>query len=242
MHPKQFAGVALLCGLLSCQQEVKSPQPVENSEEKIWNLEKLEIEALRQLDSTQWDRELLTHDIQTYHEYADVFRAYPLNKSPFPVALYDYAVSSEPFTIEHGGKILKGVCIGEYENPNSEKVINKLTLIVLTNDANAEENTLVDSRNFPYLTAQGIFTVKNNTLDWVFSASPDGYSTLMVNMKLFDLRFGETVVIYPQSDQSFRYHQIKESPNNYEDFTDFKNAILKNPMVKAQLDSAKNLR
>ena len=98
--------------------------------------------------------------------------------------------------------------------------------MILTNDKNSEENTLVESRNFPYLTAQGIFKVTNNEYDWVFSASPDGYSTLLVNMKLFDLRFGETIIIYPKDDKSFIYDQIKDSPNNYSAFDDIKNAII----------------
>ena len=142
-------------------------------------------------------------DIETYMKYAEVFNSYPLNKSPFPVAEYDYAVSSIPFSIELDSIVFKGVRIGEYENPESERIIDKLTLLILTNDRNSEETTLVDSRNHPYLTAQGIFKVTNNEFDWVFSASPDGFSTLIINMKLFDLRFGKTIIIYPQSDNSF---------------------------------------
>ena len=86
----------------------------------------------------------------------------------------------------------------------------------MTNDEDAEETTLVESRNYPYLTAQGIFKTADNQFDWVFHYSPDGYSTLLLNMKLFDLRFGETIIIYPQQDKSFLYDQIKDSPNHYE--------------------------
>jgi hypothetical protein len=138
--------------------------------------------------------------------------------------------------------VFKGVRIGEYENPESEKIIDKLTLMILTNDKYAEESTLVDSRNYPYLTAQGIFKVANNEFDWVFSVSPDGFSTLILNMKLFDLRFGETIVIYPQEDKSFLYEQIKDSPNNYGKFEEFKNMIMSNPKVKNQLNSNKNIK
>jgi hypothetical protein len=242
MTTHALATLALSC-TLSAGQAVGQSQTLEETPKTTeWEIESLDKWAFAQLDSAQWDRELFAQDIQTYDQYREVFQSYPLNKSPFPVALYDYAVSSVPFTLEADGTLFKGVCIGEYENPESEKVIDRLTLLVLTNDAEAEENTLVDSRNYPYLTAQGIFTVKNNTLDWVFSASPDGFSTLMVNMKLFDLRFGETIVIYPQSDQSFFYHQLKDSPNNYPDFEAFKQAILAHPQVKAQLASPNNIR
>lgn len=61
-------------------------------------------------------------------------------------------------------------------------------------------------------------------------------------MKLFDLRFGETIIIYPQTDKSFLYEQIIDSPNNYGNFEDFKKSIMNNPKVKKQLISEKNIK
>lgn len=212
-----------------------------NTNKVIWNLETLESKANQHLDNTKWDSVLFKQDIETYEKHTEIFESYPLNKSPFPVAEYDYAVSSVPFIIEKEKSIFKGVRIGEFMSPDSDKVIEKLTLIILTNDKKAEETTLVDSRNYPYLTAQGYFKTSNNKFDWVFSSSPDGFSILLLNMKLFDLRFGETVIIYPQKDKSFLYEQIKDSPNNYESFEEFKTVILNNPKVKKQLNPQKNI-
>ena len=234
----------IIFGLLfsSCQKKEKLNSLDKNTEVNKWNIEKLSIRANQHLDSTKWDLELLNQDIETYNKYSEIFQSYPLNKSPFPVAEYDYAVSSIPFVIELDSVVFKGVRIGEYENSESEKIIDKLTLLILTNDKDAEENTLVDSRNYPYLVAQGIFKVTNNEFDWVFSASPDGFSTLILNMKLFDLRFGETIIIYPQTDKSFFYEQIKDSPNNYGNFEDFQKSIIANPKVKKQLISEMNIK
>ncbi|WP_425075955.1 hypothetical protein [Psychroserpens sp. S379A] len=236
--------ITIIFGLLfsSCQEKEKLDSLDKNTEVNKWDIEKLSIRANEHLDSTKWDLELFNQDIETYNKYSEIFQSYPLNKSPFPVADYDYAVSSIPFVIELDSVIFKGIRIGEYENPESERIIDKLTLLILTNDKDAEETTLVDSRNYPYLTAQGIFKVKNNEFDWVFSASPDGFSTLLLNMKLFDLRFGETVIIFPQIDKSFIYEQIKDSPNNYGNFEEFKRIILKNQKVKNQLNSEKNIK
>lgn len=226
--------VLIAIGLLisSCNKNTETIPHANTVEARSWSIDALSERANQQLDSTKWDLELFKQDVKTYNQYTEIFESYPLNKSPFPVAVYDYAVSSIPFIIENGGNLFKGVQIGEYENPESEKIINKLTLLVLTNDKDAEEVTLVDSRNYPYLTAQGIFKVTNNEFDWVFSASPDGFATLLINMKLFDLRFGETIIIYPQTDKSFLYDQIKDSPNNYENFEDFKASILNKTKVK----------
>ncbi|RSC94935.1 hypothetical protein [Tenacibaculum singaporense] len=226
--------------LFSCKKS-KTTVLKKNTNKIIWSLEALESKANQHLDNTKWDSVLFKQDIETYEKYTEVFESYPLNKSPFPVAEYDYAVSSVPFIIEKEKYIFKGVRIGEFISPDSDKVIEKLTLIILTNDKKAEETTLVDSRNYPYLTAQGYFKTSNNKFDWVFSSSPDGFSILLLNMKLFDLRFGETVIIYPQKDKSFLYEQIKDSPNNYESFEKFKTVILNNPKVKNNLLPKKNL-
>lgn len=228
--------------LLSSCTESNLPDQKKTETANEWNIQELKQLASRQLDSTKWDQTLFKQDIETYRNYSEFFLEFPLNKSPFPVAEYDYAVSSVPFVIEKDGSILKGIKIGEFDSSNDEKIIDKLTLLILTNDEDSKENTLVDSRNFPYLTAQGWFRVINNRFDWVFSASPDGFSTLLINMKLFDLRFGETIVIYPQTDQSFLYDQIADSPNNYRDFEDFKKSIMNRPEIKAQLFSKKNIQ
>ena len=234
--------ILLIFGFLitACQEKGTSSLIIDATKTTSWDLESLNNKAAQHLDSTKWDIKLFNQDIETYHTYSEIFKSYPLNKSPFPVAEYDYAVSSTPFVIEKDSSIFKGVRIGEYENPESDKIIEKLTLLILTNDRDAEETTLVDSRNYPYLTAQGTFKVKDNEFDWVFLASPDGFSTLLLNMKLFDIRFGETIIIYPQKDKSFIYEQIKDSPNNYENFESFEKSIMNNPKVKQQLTSKKN--
>lgn len=228
--------------LLSSCTESDLPDQKKTEKANEWNIEELKQLASHQLDSTKWDQKLFKQDIETYRSYSEFFLEFPLNKSPFPVAEYDYAVSSVPFVIEKDGSILKGIKIGEFDSSNDEKIIDKLTLLILTNDEDSKENTFVDSRNFPYLTAQGCFRVINNRFDWVFSASPDGFSTLLINMKLFDLRFGETIVIYPQTDQSFLYDQIADSPNNYRDFEDFKKSIMNRPEINTQLFSKKNIQ
>ncbi len=205
-------------------------------------MESLNTKANVHLDTSQWDLSLLNQDKETYEKYPEVFQSYPLNKAPFPVAEYDYAVSYIPFSLETTSHLFKGVRLGECETPDCDHVIDKLTLLILTNDKDAADYTMVESRNYPYLTAQGYFEVKNNKFDWVFTASPDGFSVLLINMKLFDLRFGETIIIYPHDDKSFFYDQIKDSPKNYIDFEEYKKAIANNKKVKQQLISENKMK
>lgn len=195
---------------------------------QIWSLKTLKNRSKENLNVDKWNKALLAQDLKTYNEYADIFEKYPLNNYPFPVADYDYAVYSNPFSIKIDDIIFKGIQIGEYNDSNSNKITTKLTLIVLTNNDNVEPESFVDSRNYPYLTAEGNFDLSGNKFKWVFSATPDGFSSLFFSMKFFDLRFGETIIIYPQKDNSFFYEQIDESPNKYVKFEDYIKKVKEN--------------
>jgi hypothetical protein len=222
----------LITGLVlySCKNEAQSNADIPTGQP--WNVSKLKERAMANLDSSQWNQTLFKQDIETHFTYAEAFEEYPLNNYPFPVSDYDYAVYSNPFTIKADSLIYKGIQVGEYKNADSDSIITKLTLIVLTNDEKVEPESFVDSRNFPYLTAEGNFRLENQTFEWVLQATPDGFSSLFFSMKLFDLRFGQTIIIYPQKDNSFLYDQIDDSPDNYSNFEDFTKGIKKNKWLK----------
>lgn len=228
MNTKTLTFLGFLSLLIACRPEAKhNPETQSNP----WNLEKLAKRAISNEDSALWDRQLFNQDIETYQKYSEVFKAYPLNKSPFPVAEYDYAVSSIPIEFDSEQGHFKGVRIGAYKDSLMEETEDKLCLLIRCSDSTAEESSLVESRNYPYLTAQGMFQCESHEFDWVFASSPDGYSMLLLNMKLFDLRFGETVLIYPQGDGSFTYQQIQENPNNYKDMKAFYSAVLESRLL-----------
>lgn len=216
---------------LSCNDRPASEQAPAHR----WNLNALKDRSTANLDSSQWDRALLKQDMETYGRYAELFEQYPLNNYPFPVANYNYAVFSTPFTINMDSHILKGIRIGEYTDPNSDSMTTRLTLIVLTNDDLVEPETFVDSRNYPYLTAEGNFNLPHHQFEWVFAATPDGFANLFFSMKLFDLRFGETIIIYPKADGSFVYEQLNESPDDHPKLEDYINVIKANARNASRL-------
>lgn len=220
----------LIALFLACSTNKQVSQSSQNSD-----LSSLKNRVAANSDSNKRNQSLLDQDLETFHKYGDIFETYPLNNYPFPVADYDYAVYSNPFTLELDSFIFKGIQIGEYLNPNSDSIITKLTLLVLTNKDEVEVESFVNSRNYPYLTAQGYFNSPTNNFNWVFSATPDGFSSLFFSMKFFDLRFGETIVIYPQSNDSFIYDQLEESPNNYSNFEEYLQRIKENEKIIDQL-------
>lgn len=226
MRRKLTILIALVLAIYSCKNETQ--HNAKTSNEQNWNLSKLKDRAIANLDSTQWNLELFEQDIENHYKYSELFEQYPLNNYPFLVADYDYAVYSNPFTIKSSSLIFKGIQVGEYKNPDSDSIVTKMILIVLTNDDQIEPETFVSSRNFPYLTAEGKFNLPKQNFEWVFQATPDGFSSLFFSMKLFDLRFGQTIIIYPQKDKSFLYEQIDESPDNFSKFEDYTEIIMKN--------------
>ncbi|WP_027421352.1 hypothetical protein [Crocinitomix catalasitica] len=223
----------------ACQNEPNVTLIPLNNDTLLWNKTTLETKAQSHLDSSNWDITMLQQDIENYKNYKEIFDSYPLRKTPFPVAEYEYAVASNSFILEIDSHIFKVVTVGEYENFDSDSIINQLTLIVLTEDKEADESTLVESRNAPYLTATGYFKFEQHQYDWVFTGSPDGYANLLINMKLFDLRFGRTVVIIPHSDLSFRYLQINDSPNNYTNWEAFKSKLILDEQINSALKVVK---
>ncbi len=239
---KRILPLMLLTLLIACQPKSETQNQPQTEAESTWQLSNLKQKAESHLNQSQWDTSLFKQDIDTYQQFADIFQSYPLNKSPFPVAEYDYAVSSIPFTTTINQSIFKGIRIGEYVNPETDEIRDKLTLLVLTNNDTSSVEVLVESRNYPYLTAEGRFLAEQHILEWVFNASPDGYATLMVNMKLFDLRFGETIIIFPQTNQSFLYHQLELSTNQFDDFKAFENQLKADSNIQKQLKSEGNIK
>ncbi len=61
--------------------------------------------------------------------------------------------------------------------------------------------------------------------------SPENSGYLIVNLKSFDLRFGETVIIFPNKDNSFYYLQLDEKPSVNEKSEKFIERIKKDKRI-----------
>ncbi len=91
----------------------------------------------------------------------------------------------------------------------------------------------VISRNHPDYIGQGFYLTKNNRIDYMAFLAANRNSYAIVNMRLFDLTLGKTILIAPQKDQSFRSMQIqspKLSSKTIETYT--KQLIKRKEVVK----------
>ena len=100
--------IILLVFLLTpCFQSKSVGDPIIETSKTEWTYDSLEKRALDQMNSAKWNKDLINQDLDNYTKYQEIFQSYPLNKSPFPVADYDFAVSKIPFDIEDGNVFFK---------------------------------------------------------------------------------------------------------------------------------------
>jgi hypothetical protein len=184
----------------------------------------------------KWNMELFNND----KKWLKDSNSQPIHSLAFPVEKYEYYVFNKPFNFEIGNEHFSGISFGENTGGKEDKFILKheLTLIFYSGDKDYQVNGDVSSRNFPYLTVQGQLEL-NNVYDFVGVKSPDDTGYLIVNLKSFDLRFGQTVIIFPNTDNSFFYVQSDEKPNTDEDFDDFLSRIKSDSRIMKMINTIK---
>ena len=181
-------------------------------------VENLETKAKNNQIPEKWNMELFNND----KKWLKNTNSQPLNSLAFPVETYEYYIFNKSFNFEIDKSHFSGISFGENTGGKDDAFIFKheLTLIFYTGAKDCQINGEVSSRNFPYLTIQGQLEL-NNIYDFIGVKSPDNQGYLIVNLKSFDLRFGQTVIIFPNSDNSFYYLQSYEKPKTEEDFNIF---------------------
>ncbi|MDW9381820.1 hypothetical protein [Chryseobacterium sp. JV558] len=106
---------------------------------------------------------------------------------------------------------------------NAHKVKNKdrifFTILVLTDFIDDKEYTSskmqIVSRNFPDVIGQGFVKTSNNRIDFSAFTTLEKEEFAIVNLKLYNLKYGHIILIAPQKDGSLRSLQI----NNTTDLT-----------------------
>lgn len=173
-------------------------------------LNTLRAKAANNQNSEKWNSELFENDKKWLKES----KSKPLESLAFPIEKYDYYVFNTPFNFEIENENFSGITFGENIGGKENKFILKpeLTLIFYTRDKEIQINGDVSSRNHPYLTIQG--QVENiNQFDFVGVKSPESSGYLIVNMKSFDLRFVETIIISQTKTTRFIIFSLKRNRN-----------------------------
>jgi len=182
-------------------------------------IDTLETKAKNNQIPEKWNMELFNSD----KEWLKNKKPKPINALAFPVEKYEYYVFSQPFNFQLEKSHFSGISFGENIGGKESKFMFKheLTVIFFTGNKYEQINADVSSRNYPYLTVQGQIELMNYVYDFVGIKSPESSGYLIVSLKSFDLRFGQTIIILPNSDNSFLYLQSCEKPLENEKMDQF---------------------
>lgn len=199
------------------EQNKQDTQPAQESSEFVWDQKAREAYAMKDRDPKNWDMELLRDDMEGYNEFRHLTKP-AIRYIPSPVATYDTPGGlCKPIKLEIHGQTLVGHSVGWAKGKFNEKLFQPgdrvqiyLSILVLTDDPGDmnKRATRIVSRNHPHYVASGKVITEIGDVDWVQFALANGSNHAIVSQRVFDLDFGNTIVVLPQKDGSLRFHQL----------------------------------
>ena len=159
-----------------------------------------------------------------------------INKGPFTYGIFPYpdydSISSKSFSgigttgnfygINLEGKKIVYASFSENINTlNNYRVRENnqifFTILVLTDFVDEKDFTSMKSqivsRNFPDVIGQGYIKTKSNKIDFTAFITLENEQFAIVNLKLYNLKYGNVILIAPQKDGSLRSIQVKNTRN-----------------------------
>ena len=111
------------------------------------------------------------------------------------------------------------------------------SILVLTDFIDEKDFTSMKSqivsRNFPDVIGQGFIKTKQNKIDFSAFITLENDEFAIVNMKLYNLKYGNILLIAPQKDGSLRSLQIKEDISlTTENLKSYLENLLTKPEIK----------
>lgn len=216
-------------------------------DKEFWTNEKSIQHFLNRQDSSKWDYDILNEDLKRINSYSSPLN--PLLSGIFPTPKYDllgqgsfnglgmlwraggegYEKKIDNKTILYNAFYIKKSKLNEARLGNRKDEIF-FQIIVLTDFIDtlnyAHFSTDIVSRNHPDYIGQGHFSLITNGIDYIAFATADRNSYAIINMRLFDLRLGKTILIAPQVDKSFRSMQIESPPLTSEEIDEYTDRLL----------------
>jgi|APEBP8051072210_1049370.scaffolds.fasta_scaffold00296_5 hypothetical protein len=217
MKVKILIGLLFIVAIMSCKS-VKIPN-------EFWGEREKEKFVLLREDSTKWYQPNLKVDMENIN-----FEDEPMVYGVFPAQNYAF-IEKDGFTGAGNVCDIKGI---DFEDKkilyNSffvrKNLFNKdyigskdnevfFTIIVASDFVDLKKYThassTISSRNHPSYMGEGVFVMKKNKIDYLAFITGNRESYAIVNMRLFDLKYGNIILISPQKDGSLRSKQIKNT-------------------------------
>jgi hypothetical protein len=234
-------------------------QKVTQETNEMWNYEIEKQHLLNREDSLTWDYSMLGEDIE-WIEFGKETK--PFRYGIFPVPKYDLlgegtfrgmGFGMNYRELDNKGNDLFYTFFYVQKNKLTEKYlpVDKsdevfFTIIVLSDmvdtvDYSHARNQMM-SRNNPDYIGQGLIKTQNDEINYMafLTAERDEYA--IVNMRLFNLKNGRTILIAPQKDGSLRSMQLQsEQVLSAEDIEKYIDEILMQENVKKFFANKNNI-
>lgn len=201
-------------------------------------------------DPTHWDMARVQQDLESPG------KPIPFSFGAFPVADYNrlgvgsfrgVASSILPGIQGMVGRVeeKKVVAASFAVNPNDwnaelvgrDDPLHYFRLLVLTDHIDEQAfshfGMRVVSRNHPDVVGQGYFLTTQQRIDYCAFQTIEGDAYAIVNLRLFDLRHGRTILIAPQKDGSLRSKQLRTDNPTGENLQAWVDGLLAKPEARA---------
>ena len=215
--------LSILLLLLLCASDIAAQTPDKGI---VWTPVRQKQHLLDREDSTKWDRELLNDDLEYLHDTTYV-RSRPIKDGVWPTPRYeilgDTTYNGNGFWPQYrkfGNNNLfytsfftgtTRLTAQYFPKDQSDEVFFLIVVLsdvkVDTVDYSHTQNAVI-SRNNPDYIGEGFVKTVNDEIDYLSFITADRNAYAVVNMRLFDLRYGRVVLVAPQKDGSLRSMQL----------------------------------
>jgi hypothetical protein len=214
-----------------------SAQTIDDLAMKEIRLKQLELRNSQ--DSSTWYVEKMELDLNSDTE------GYVMNYGVYPYPRYDLlgkfkglgvgGRAGVRYPIELNGKQIVYTFFDMNPSPfypeikKDRQVFFTIITVADTNAENYYAPSRVVSRNHPDYLGEGVIRSGETEIDYMVLTTPDNGSMAIVNQRIFDLKYGNIVLIAPQEDGTLRSLQLKEAPLHInEDAQSFEELVFDN--------------
>lgn len=241
---KKISLILILFLLISCSHKETKEK---NLSPEFWTKEKAGQHFNDRQDSTTWNLQMFDNDLQFASFETDLYL--PFTNGIFPTPDYDRIGKGSFKGVGNfgfpGGKnlekkiqdktILYNSFFAGASDVTKPFVGEKkdgvfFQIIVLTNLVDTLNYTHLSSevvsRNHPDYMGQGYYKTQNNKIDYVAFRTANQNAYAIINMRLFDLSLGKTILIAPQKNKSLRSMQIKSPELSSDEIDAYTDSLL----------------
>ncbi len=193
----------------------------------FWNEERRAEYAKRQANPAVWNMNIFKEDLVHHKKHFPTTKP-ALSNFPSPVPNYgNFGGSITWPKLVVGDRIIRSTMFAwqKYDvnehlaEDGSHNMIVYFNIFVLTDDTENDMARAMTSRNYPHVLSTGKLKTSVGEVDWVHTGLADGNNYAFINQRIFDLKFGKTIMVAPQKDGSLRFMQM-ESPSSYRQTVD----------------------